>query len=347
MRMRMRRRPNHIYKRILAEIEREVRIHPHYADLQNQLALLLMVEGETQKAMSHFLEARRLNPRYRETVLNLGFLHIEMKRWRDAEEIFLSEVKRHPKEGFLHHVLGILFLQTGREKEAAARIHQAIRSHSYYRDYYERIGVWQRGVLHLNQQTKRSLKRIHWNHPYAQFHNFIGLHLAKKGKFNGAVKELREAARLKPDEFIFHANLGTVYYYQGTCRRAIHEFQKALTINPSYAMGYANLSFVYGLMGRTHEALRAMKKAVQLNPRYADLHYNLALLYSDRKRYEEAEVELKKALRINPDYLLARINLGVLYEDQKRWREAGREYRKILRITPEDGHILKRLERIS
>jgi tetratricopeptide (TPR) repeat protein len=336
-----------MYKRILGEIGKEVQTHPRYADLQNQLALLLMIEGETEKAMSHFLEARRLNPKYREAILNLGFLCMAMKRWKEAEEIFLSEVKRHSKDGFLHHVLGILYLQTGREKKAASRIHKAIQYHSYYRDFYKKIGVWQKGVVHLPREAERSIRRIHLTRPYAQFHNFIGLSLAKKGKFTQAVKELRKAAKQEPDEFIFHANLGTVYYHQGAYRKAIREFQKSLRIDPSYGMGYANLSYIYGLMGRTHEALRAMKKAVQMNRRYADLHYHLALLYSDRKRYGEAEAELKKALRINPNYLFARINLGVLYEDQKRWKEATREYRKILRITPDDEHVRKRLEGIS
>jgi Flp pilus assembly protein TadD len=270
-----------------------------------------------------------------------------MRRWKEAEEIFLSEVKRHPRDGSLHHALGILYLQVGREKEAAARIHKSIRYHSYYRDYYKKKRVWQRGGVHLHQKAERTLKKTHLNHHYAHLHNFIGLYLAKKGKSAQAVKELRKAARLKPDEFIFHANLGTVYAYQGAYPKAIHEYQKALEIDPFYGLGYANLSYIYGLMRRTHEALRYMKKAVQMNPRYADLHYNLALLYSDRKRYEEAAFELKKALRINPNYLFARINLGVLYEDQKRWKEARREYRKILQVTPDDEHIRKRLERIS
>ena len=174
-----------------------------------------MIEGEREKAESHFLEALRLNPKYREAILNLGFLYIEMRRWKEAEEIFLSEAKRHPKDGFLHHVLGILYLQTGKEKEAAAQIHKAIQCHPYYRDYYQKKGVWQRGVVHLDQKAERILKKIHLNYHYAHFHNFIGLYLAKKGKSAQAVKELRKAARLKPDEFIFHANLGTVYYYQG------------------------------------------------------------------------------------------------------------------------------------
>jgi tetratricopeptide (TPR) repeat protein len=331
---------------ILREIEEEVRVHPGYADLQHFLALALMARGERKGAESHFLEALRLNPRYWEAMVNLGFLKIEMERWKEAEEIFSAEAKRRPRDGFLQHILGMLCLKTGRLQEATIRIHKAVRDHPYYRGYYEKSGVWRKGRVQLDQKAE-VLKKIHFSEPYAQLHNLIGLYQARKGKFKAAVRELRRASGLKPDDFVFHANLGTVYYYQGAYRKAIDQFQKALKINRFYGMGYANLSYVYGLMCRPREALRHMRKAVQIHPRYADLHYNLALLYSDRKRYKEAASELKKALRINPNYLFARINLGVLYEDQKRWTEARREYRRVLQSTPNDAHIRNRLKRIS
>jgi tetratricopeptide (TPR) repeat protein len=270
-----------------------------------------------------------------------------MRRWKEAESIFLSEIRKYPKDGFLHHTLGVLYLQMGRKKEALAQIHKAIRYHSYYRDYYRKKGIWHREAVHLDQRGERAIKRIHFNYHYAQFHNLIGLYLAKKGKSTQAIREFEKAAKLKPDEFLFHANLGMVHYYRGTYRIAIREYQHALKINPLYGMGYANLSYNYGLLNRTREALRYMEKAVRLNPRYADLHYSLALLYSDRKRYEQAIFEFRKAFRINPNYLFARINLGVLYEDQKRWSEARREYRKILGITPDNEDVRGRLERIS
>ncbi len=332
---------------MLMEIEEEVRVHPHYADLQHLLGLGYMVLGERGKAESHFLEALRLNPRYRQAMINLGFLNAEMERWKEAEEIFLADAKRYPRDGFPRHVLGILYLKAGRLQEGTVRIDQAVQRQSYYRDYYKKKGVWRNGKVHLDQKAERTLRRIQFNDPYAEFHNLLGLHLAKRGKFTQAVRELRTAAVLKPDDFAFHANLGAVYYYQGVYQKAIHQLQRALKIDPSYGMGYANLSYVYGLMGRLREALRYMTKAVQINPRYADLHYNLALLYSDRKRYQEAAAELKNALRINPSYLFARINLGVVYEDQNKWKEARREYRKVLLVTPNDEHVRKRLERIS
>jgi tetratricopeptide (TPR) repeat protein len=192
-----------LYKQISIEIERENQSHPNYADLHNQFGLLLMVEGDPGGAESHFLEALSLNPKYRETTLNLGFLYIEIKRWKEAEDLFLPEARKHPKDGFLHHALGVMYLQTGRRKEALVHIHKAIQCHPYYRDYYQKKGVWHRGKIHLDQKRERVFKKIHLDYHYAQFYNFIGLYLAKKGKSIQAARELQKAAKLKPDEFLF------------------------------------------------------------------------------------------------------------------------------------------------
>jgi superkiller protein 3 len=138
----------------LDEIEREAQTHPDYADLQNQLALLLMSEGEMEKAEPHFLKALHLNPQYREAILNLGFLYMEMGRWKGAEEIFSAGVKRHPKDGFIHHVLGILSLQTGRVKEAMAHIRKAIQYHTYFRDYYKQKEYGREGGLPSTERQR-------------------------------------------------------------------------------------------------------------------------------------------------------------------------------------------------
>ena len=336
-----------LYKRILIEIERAIQIYPDYADLYNQLGLFFVLEGDLEGAELRFLEALSLNQNYREAALNLGFLYTDMRRWKEAESIFLPEIKKYPKDGFLHHALGALYLRMGRKKNALAQIRKAIQCHPYYRDYYKKRGVLQGGVVRLDRRRAEALKKARLNHHRAQLHNFIGLYLAKRGKSAQAVRELKKASKLKPNEVLFHSNLGTVYYYDGAYLNAVKEYEQALKMDPLYGMGYANLSYTYGSLNRTREALRYMEKAVHLSPHYADLHYNLALLYSDRGRYKNAVSELRKALRINPNYLFARINLGVLFEDQKKWSEARREYRKILEITPDNEDVRMRLERIS
>ncbi|OGP72818.1 MAG: hypothetical protein A2V86_08960 [Deltaproteobacteria bacterium RBG_16_49_23] len=343
--MRIRQIPT--YKRILKELEGEIQLHPDYADLRNQKGLLIMVKGDLRGAKQEFLNALRLNTKYREAAFNLGYLYVETQRWREAEAIFLPEAKKDPRDGLLQTLLGIISLGQRRQKEAVLRFHKAIQSRPAYRAFYEKKGIWRNGRFHLDEKTEKNLHELYLHRQQALFHHFIGLYLAREGKSTQAIRELKKAAKLIPDEFQSHFNLGIVYYYQGSHQKAIEEFKKALKMNPRYGMGYAYLSYVYGLMRRTRESLRLMKKAVKLNPRYADLRYNLALLYSDQRQCREAISELKKAIRINPNYLFARINLGVLYEDQEKWKEAKREYEGILRITPEDEHVRRRLERIS
>jgi len=78
----------------LKEIEKEIEAHPNYADLHNQRGLCLMVEGDREGAEREFAHAIRINPKFREAILNLAYLYVEMERWKEAEEIFLTEAKK-------------------------------------------------------------------------------------------------------------------------------------------------------------------------------------------------------------------------------------------------------------
>jgi tetratricopeptide (TPR) repeat protein len=303
--------------------------------------------GRLKKAENAFRQALRLNPNYREATLNLGLLYVEMRRFKQGEQLLLAAVKKVPGDGLLRHILGVFFLQTGRQKAAVRHIRKAIQLDSRYAELYRRSGAWKRGTVCHDRKSEERIGRIPLNYHHAHLHSFVGLYLSREGRPRRAIREIRKALELKSDEWLFHAHLGFVYYQEGHYRKAVQEYTRTLKMNPSYGMGFANLSYVYGAMGRTREALKHMKRAVTINPRFADLRYNLALLYSDHRRPREAVAELKKALRINPNYILARIYLGVLFEEQMRWKEARREYEKILRITPEDTHVRQRLERIS
>ncbi len=343
----MKKRRGPIDPRILKEVEQHLRIHPNYPDFQNQLGLVRVKEGKPEEGEACFQEALRLNPDYREPLVNLGCLYMECQRWHEAEGLLRSNVRKYSQDGFYQHLLGVLYFTLGKPREAAVRVRRAIRLLPVYRGYYGRLGLWQRGTVAHYPGGLAFLRKVPSHHLEANFHNFIGLHLAKAGRFNRAARELQRAAKIEPNASLFHFNLGFLHYLRGHYGAAVHEFRKGLKIDPGYGIGYAHLSYTYGAMGHLGRAVQSFERAVQLNPTYADFHYGLALLYGARRRHEEAIAELKKALRINPNYLFARINLGVVYEDMNQRGAARREYRKVLRITPEDENVRKRLERIS
>ncbi|MBM4346609.1 MAG: tetratricopeptide repeat protein, partial [Deltaproteobacteria bacterium] len=205
-----------------------------------------MVEGDQEGAEREFAHAVRLNPKYREAAIHSGYLHIEMKRWKEAERIFLSEAQKKPKESFFHLLLGMIYLQMERRQEASLRIRKAFQIHPAYQDEYRKKGIWEKGEIHLGEMAKMGFGKIHLNHLYAQLYNFTGLYLAREGRSVQAIRELKKAAKLVPDEFQFHFNLGSVYFYHGSYLKAIGEFKKVLKIDPGFGMGYAYLSYVYG-----------------------------------------------------------------------------------------------------
>ncbi len=334
-------------REVFDEIERRLQMHPDYPDLHNQLGLLEVTDGDPEEAERHFGRALQINPNYREAFLNLGCLYVKAGRLREAEELLRSKRQKYRQDGFYQNLAGILFFLIGQAEKGISQIKSAIGLQPFYQRYYRRLGVLRKGILNLPPKSAVLLSRVPSDHLRASYHDFLGLHLAEKGRFGYAEKELRKAARLEPGASLFHMHLGVLRYLRGHHREAIRELRRGLKIYPFWGMGHAHLSYAYGAMGHTGRALRSMERAVELNPQYADLHYNLALLYGGQKRYEEAISELRTALRINPNYLFARINLGVVYEELNRRKDARREYQKVLQMTPEDEHVRRRLERIS
>lgn len=308
------------YKKILKDLQHKVEAYPHYADLRHQLALLLFVDGDREGAEREFLQALKLNPEYREAAILLGCLYVDQGRWGEAEALFRAVKRKKPNDPFLQQILEPIEIQTGRIRKG-----------------------------HRIDPSKEKVRypKVHLHRLYGRFHYLVGILLARDGKLAQALRELEKAAQWEPGAFAFHYHLGLIFYSFGDYRRSMVEFKRALALDPGNGMSHAHLSYLYGLKGKTEEAIRHMERAVTLNPRYADLHYHLGLLYSGQERYREAISEFKKALRLNPNYLFARINLGVLYEEAGKWKEARREYERVLQITPDDGHVRRRLERIS
>ena len=201
-----------MHERILNEIEAKIRIYPGYADLTNQMGILLMKGGDLKDAKRHFLKALQLNPDYQEARLNLGFLYIGERRWKEVEEVFLSESGRNRKNGFLQHVLGLCYLRIAKRQEAEVQIRKAIRLCPSYREFYPKRGAWRKGAGHLSQEAEKALDRIRTDYQETHFRNFVGLYLAQQGKFSQAIRELRRATGIQPDQALFHSNLGTVHY---------------------------------------------------------------------------------------------------------------------------------------
>jgi len=61
------------------------------------------------------------------------------------------------------------------------------------------------------------------------------------GRFEEAINDLKIILKKKPDEFIFHLNMGICYIQTGENKKAIIALRKALKLNPDFERTKAEL----------------------------------------------------------------------------------------------------------
>ncbi|MFZ3073466.1 MAG: tetratricopeptide repeat protein [Thermodesulfobacteriota bacterium] len=130
---------------------------------------------------------------------------------------------------------------------------------------------------------------------------------APKGGLGGisaideAIKEYKEAIRLRPSYKEAVYNLGTVYDRQGDIDSAIKEYKKAAEIDPSFYLALNNLGYAYSKKGLFKEAIAEYKKALRFFPQDPDVRYNLAMAYAATGLKEKAREEFLLVLSVKPD----------------------------------------------
>jgi Flp pilus assembly protein TadD len=77
----------------------------------------------------------------------------------------------------------------------------------------------------------------------ADARNNLGNALVRKGYWDEAIVEFREALKLKPDSSDIHNSLGVVLSWKRRWDEASIEFQEALRLQPDYAEARENLEF--------------------------------------------------------------------------------------------------------
>jgi serine/threonine-protein kinase len=138
----------------------------------------------------------------------------------------------------------------------------------------------------------------------------LALRLMAAGDSEGAVRILRRAWRLRPDDFWVHFDLARALAYD---------------LTRSLAAGSEAAAQKYPL---AEEAVRHLTAALAVRPRSAMAHTSLGIALHAQGKLDEAITEYLEAIRLRPDYALAHCNLGQALKQQGRFREALDELRK-------------------
>ncbi len=180
------------------------------------------------------------------------------------------------------------------------------------------------------------------NSQSAEAHASLGLALARKGDWPGAVTEDREAIRLDPNSAGAHAQLGSALAEQAAWDEAVAEYREALQLDPNSGPVHASLAEALMQKNDWTGAVAELQEAIRLAPNNADAHFSLALALIHQKDWDDAVTEARAVINLRPDDAVAHCKLGLAYRRTGDYVKAGAEEREAIRLKPDlaEAHFI-------
>lgn len=158
--------------------------------------------------------------------------------------------------------------------------------------------------------------------------------------FHAAVRELREAVRLKPDFMPAHLLLGAALEELEDRDGALRSYRKAIDFTEHQKLRqeqpYLFLGRFLVRLNRHEEGLPYLQKAVDINPGSSEALYLIGKVMNAQGRHMEAIEALKKSAESHPQYPEPRYMLSRIYLRLGRQQEAEKEFRVFQELKREE-----------
>jgi len=167
--------------------------------------------------------------------------------------------------------------------------------------------------------------------------NKEGVHLAKQGNFQEALKRFNEAIEIKSDYSWSYYNRGLIYYKIKKYQQAITDYNKAIDLDPNYDGNYLNRGCIQYEIGNYRQAITDFNKAIELNPKEGKVYYNRGGAYTKLGNNKQAIVDFNKAIELAPENSDAYYYRGGTYGELGNMKQAISDFSKAIELNPKFG----------
>lgn len=229
-----------------------------------RIAIVLSMVVVTGCAGTH--EARRTKVDAVALRKQLGRSLIDHHEWQAATQPLLELAEMAPRDAEVHVLLGTVYREQGLYEEAEAQFERAIALDGKSGDAWGGRGLVREERRDEGDAALDDFKKATALSPTNPMHyNNLGFALYVRGRYEDAVRALREGLRHNPSSRRMRNNLGFVYGRLGLYNRAMHEFERG----GSRAEAESNLGLVFEQAGQADAACERYKEAVRLDPTLA------------------------------------------------------------------------------
>ncbi|HOM87230.1 MAG TPA: tetratricopeptide repeat protein [Spirochaetota bacterium] len=244
--------------------------------------------GNAYSAIVSFQSALSQNPKYKESLLGLGYAYVQTQGYNESIKLFDKVLKLYPDNEQAIMGMAKAYTGLGRYKEAM-KLYDRLNELSYANNE-SRFGM---AYLYYKMGkmlwAKRLCDRILQNDPY--YYDALLLYAdikAKDKRVDDAIDFVKKAIDAKddyPDAFVKLAEmLYLKYVYSGDSAyllQATDELQKALVMNKTHLQANRDMGFLLYVQGNYQNAITCYESIVNNYPYIVnnEVLYNAGLMY--------------------------------------------------------------------
>lgn len=283
-------------------------------------------KGDTQKAISYFREAVKLDPKNETAKQGLSEA---LTRYADsiydqsgadsAKPVYEEAIQLNSKNAAAYAALGSIYDDQDNTDLAFQNYEQALKIDPNLTELYAPIGVayYQKdniakaeeylvkasnsqtedeqtqfllGVIRYKQQRYNeaavALNKSLQIKDNAEAHYYLGEILDKQDRSNDAIAQYKQAVKLNPRYTEAWFDLGVAQYNHNNYDEAINAYKQAITLKNDNYEFYENLADVYRQIGFKDKNVR------KINYQQAESYYNLAITFAERNKDKINETAL-------------------------------------------------------
>lgn len=301
---------------------RALAMDPARADIHVFVGDIFVALDRLDQAELSFRHASELEPALPGVQRRLGLTLDRLGHRRAAEQAFALAVAQQPDDGTARLLLGRLYLDTNRPREALEELIRACdldpsSANPRYALAQAQIRLGER------DEARRSLE---------QFNVLKRQEQAAADERNLARDDERQVRDLVA---ALHTDLAGIWLDHGRQDRAEAHLRQATGIAPHQPLAYRWLASLLFQTGRAAAARPMLEDWVRLQPDSVTGRVNLGTLLLELGEHESAVEHLRSALRLDPDQPQALNNLTrFLLKDRRDLGEALDYGRRLARVQP-------------
>lgn len=167
----------------------------------------------------------------------------------------------------------------------------------------------------------------------AQVWHLKGLIALQRGRLAQAIKNLGKAVDLAPDPAV-RTNLGIALAKAGRIDEAVAELRRAVAADAPYPPAFCNLGVALLRQGAHAEATEMLRRATTLQPDYGKAWFELGVALQEHEP-DEALVCYDRVPERAPERADALYNIGVTLQTRGDFSGAAARFEALLAETPE------------